>query len=428
MNVDGKTGFYCIIGDPVEHSLSPLIHNHSFFWTGANGVYAALKVTDLKKAVEGLKAVGVKGFNVTIPHKINVMKYLDKIDETANAVGAVNTVVNNNGILVGYNTDCDGALEAIKAKVGSLKGKRAVILGSGGAARAVNYGLIKNNVETIVLKRSDIEKKEHLKLLPKIDIICNCTPVGMNEEQSLIPKEFLNNHIVFDAVYAKRGTKLIRDSLDKKCVSIGGDEMLVNQAVKAFQLWTGRKMDSDILEGLVKEKLEMQRNQSNIYITGFMGTGKTSVGRALSEKLKMNFVDTDEEIERISGTSIEKIFSDFGEVRFRELESEVLNLVSKKQGCVASVGGGAVLNSLNVLRMKNTGTVVLLEAGVETIIKRLERDSSRPLLKGDEKEKRIASLLEARKPFYNLAGGFKIKSEGSVDSIVGEISRVVGNG
>jgi shikimate dehydrogenase len=258
----------CLIGDPVEHSISPIIHNEVFRALNLNYVYLAFRVLpeDLIDAVRGLRALGVVGFNVTIPHKVSVMKYLDELSPDAEVVGSVNTVVNMGGRLVGYNTDYLGVVNTFKNLGIKLEGTSATVLGAGGASRAVIYALILGGVERVFIVNRTLEKAVSLagefsikfpntSLIPmsltqenlreaiqKSHIVINTTSVGMypRTEESLVPSDLLRSDlVVMDVVYNPLETKLLRDAKAVGAKVIDGVNMLVYQAVASFKLWTG---------------------------------------------------------------------------------------------------------------------------------------------------------------------------------------------
>jgi len=258
----------CLIGDPVEHSISPIIHNEVFRALNLNYVYLAFRVLpeDLMDAVRGLRALGVVGFNVTIPHKVSVMKYLDELSPDAEVVGSVNTVVNRSGRLVGYNTDYLGVVNTFKNLGIKLEGTSATVLGAGGASRAVVYALILGGVERVFIVNRTLEKAVSLasefsikfpntSLIPmgltqenlreaiqKSHIVINTTSVGMypRTEESLVPSDLLRSDlVVMDVVYNPLETKLLRDAKAVGAKAVDGVNMLVYQAVASFKLWTG---------------------------------------------------------------------------------------------------------------------------------------------------------------------------------------------
>jgi shikimate dehydrogenase len=269
-----------LLGCPVGHSMSPAMHNDLFTHYGMNSYYQAFHVeeADLERAVIGLRALGVCGFNVTIPHKISIIKYLDEIDEIATNIGAVNTVVNVGGKLKGYNTDGDGFIKSLEPYVeGILQNKRILIIGSGGAARAILVTLSSKGVHNIdvcnrtlsnattliadcsyKLTGTAISITEAEYQLNEYDIIINTTSVGMYpnlDETPLQLKNLSSNTIVSDIIYNPLQTRLLLEADRKGLKTLNGIGMFVNQGALAFEKWTGLFPDSRRMEQLVINKL-----------------------------------------------------------------------------------------------------------------------------------------------------------------------------
>ena len=254
-----------LVGNPVEHSCSHIMHNAAFGKLGINAVYLKFKVDKLKEFIQYFRKLNILGFSVTIPHKIEVMKYLDDIDKRAKSIGAVNTIVFKNKKLIGYDTDCYGAMQALKEKT-QIRNKNVAVLGAGGSSRALVYGLIENNANVTILNRTMEKAKsiadnfncnyDSLNELDNInyDILINTTPLGMypNADCSPVPVSSIKNDtVVFDIVFNPYKTKLLRYAEKKGCTIIPGIEMLINGAVLQFKLWTGK----DAPEGLMREKV-----------------------------------------------------------------------------------------------------------------------------------------------------------------------------
>lgn len=267
--VNSDTSLCCLIGDPIMQSPSPGIHNNAFKSSNLNYIYLSFRVSkeDLKSAIMGLRIFGVKGFNITIPHKEAALKLVDKVDKISEDIGAINTVVNNDGTLFGVNTDIDGFITPIKEKSLNIKNKKAMILGAGGAARACIAGLIHEDCNDLVIlnrnpKRANnlvsdlknnldfnaeigIMNKENLKKnIENMDLVVNTTPIGMfpHVGVSPIPKKLLREDLaVYDIVYKPVKTKLIEYAESVGAPVIHGYEMLVNQAASSFNLWTNIK-------------------------------------------------------------------------------------------------------------------------------------------------------------------------------------------
>ncbi len=282
--IDAKTKVCGIFGHPVGHSLSPEIHNAAFAACELPYVYVAHDVEpgNVTRAMEGVRAMGYRGLSITIPHKVAALECVDEVDETARIIGCINTVVNDNGRLYGSNSDGLGALAALRESGADPEGSRTLVLGSGGAARAIgvtisreappeNITILGVDEEELELLAADVRQKgqshvEALKLTPKslreqmglADVLLHCSPIGMhpNEGQSLVPAELLAKEIaVFDAVYNPRRSKLIQDAENAGCKTILGLEMFLGQAFVQFELWTGKKAPRRVMREIVEEKL-----------------------------------------------------------------------------------------------------------------------------------------------------------------------------
>jgi shikimate dehydrogenase len=277
--IDANTKICCLIGDPVEHSLSPLIHNAGYQALGINYLYLPFRVTDIKRAIAGIRGLGIRGVSITIPHKTSALKYLDRIDPLAEEIGAVNTIVNDDGMLIGYNTDGDGALQALE-EVTTLDGKKAVLVGGGGAASAIAVGLKKKGVKLVVLNRTEdkarkLAKKvnaedsgglEKLYEISSADILINATSVGMwpSTRESIIPKELLHDGLtVFDIVYNPKETRLLIEARERGCAIVYGYKMLIFQAAKQFELFTGRQAPLAVMESALIQALEGGENAAH---------------------------------------------------------------------------------------------------------------------------------------------------------------------
>jgi shikimate dehydrogenase len=277
--IDANTKICCLIGDPVEHSLSPSIHNAGYQALRINYAYVSFQVSDIKRAIEGIRGLGIRGASVTIPHKTTALKYLDRIDPLAEEIGAVNTIVNDDDVLTGYTTDGDGALKALE-EVTTLGGKKAVLIGSGGAASAIAVGLKARGVKLVVLNRTEEKARRlakrvnaegfgglnKLSEIPSADILINATPVGMWPKlgQSIIPRELLHNRLtVFDVVYNPRETRLLAEARERGCAVVYGYKMLLYQAVKQFELFTGLKAPLPAMESALAQALEGGRDATH---------------------------------------------------------------------------------------------------------------------------------------------------------------------
>jgi shikimate dehydrogenase len=259
--INGQTKIFGILGRPVAHSLSPAMHNAAFRHLDVNAVYVAFPVTDLRKAVAGLRGLGIGGVSVTIPFKEEIIPRLDELDPRAAEIGAVNTVVNRDGRLTGYNTDWRGAVTALTAKI-SLKSRHVLILGAGGASRAIVYGIIQAGGR-ISLTDIDADRaaalvkdlgaeaipQEALKTCPAT-VLVNATPVGMTPDVDGIPinPDLLGRfEVVMDIVYQPLATRLLREAENRGAATIDGLQMLIHQGAAQFELFTGQPAPAEVM-------------------------------------------------------------------------------------------------------------------------------------------------------------------------------------
>jgi len=271
MRIDGSTKIYGIIGNPVTHSLSPIIHNSAFEALGMNNVYVAFPAKNAGKALEGCKVLGVHGLSVTIPHKETVLDHIDSIDPVAEKIGAVNTLVfDDEKKIHGSNTDWIGANRALSDKI-ELKGSKVLVLGAGGSAKAIGYGLLEAGAEVMFASRTEsrVEKLAtalgcewiHLADIETVqaDALVNATPVGMNfiENATLVPVESLGRFpVVMDIVYSPLETRLLREAESVGCEVINGLAMLLYQGVAQFEVWTGIDAPVEVMRAALMNELQ----------------------------------------------------------------------------------------------------------------------------------------------------------------------------
>ena len=286
--IDAYTTLCCLIGNPVGHSLSPVLHNACFRQYNLNWVYVAFRVDDVAGAITGIRALGIRGASVTIPHKINAIRYLDTVDEKAKTIGSINTILNDSGTLHGFNYDGLGALQALREQGHDPTGKQVVVLGSGGAARAVCMtvaldakpqgltimGIVPDEMSSLerdIKAVSDISVRTALlnednlrQFFVGADIVINCTPVGMFPDiaASPIPAKLLqSHHVVFDLVYNPFETRLLSDARRAGAATVSGIEMFLNQAALQFELWTGMQAPRKVMRAIVMQHFRLGRSK-----------------------------------------------------------------------------------------------------------------------------------------------------------------------
>jgi len=282
IEINAQTKLCGVIGSPVEHSLSPAIHNAAFQKLGLNYVYLAFQVEDVEGALRGLRALGnLRGASVTIPHKVAVLPYLDEIEPTARHIGSVNTIVVERGRLIGYNTDASGAIRALQTGGVTLEGRHVLMLGSGGAARAIAFALAAGlGVARLTVLGVDDKERDGLvadlraRTALRIEagqvteealrrgikdsaVLIHCTPLGMHPkiQDTCVPAALLGPHLtVMDIVYNPLETRLLREARAAGCRTIRGLEMFLNQAAAQFELWTGQAAPTDVMRSVLESR------------------------------------------------------------------------------------------------------------------------------------------------------------------------------
>lgn len=407
---------YGLIGEKLGHSFSKIIHERMADYT-----YELIPLA--KDEMEPfIRAKNFAALNVTIPYKEAVMPLLDEIDSRARRIGAVNAVVNRNGKLYGYNTDYFGFRCQLEDHHVAVKGRKVLVLGKGGASKAVITALedleageihivyYKNAPGTISYEQCYAEHSD-------AKIIVNTTPVGMypNIDQTPIDlSRFQQLEAVVDVVYNPLRTKLVLEAEEKGILGLAGLEMLVGQAKSAVEIFLDTKLDNAIIQ---KETDRLMLAQSNLIFTGMSGCGKTTVGRMLAERLNKKFVDTDALIVEKIGMSIADYFATYGEASFRKKESEIIASLAGENSLVISVGGGAVLDPKNVQLLKMNGRIFWIDRALEL----LESGKGRPLAPTPEA---AAKLYAARLPVYAKTAEYHIENNGTAEEAVKKVADI----
>lgn len=435
-----------VIGSPISHSLSPEIFS---FFTKKLGIenftYRAQEIQsqELQSFYENLKKQDdFLGVNVTLPHKEASLEWMDELSEEVSVLRASNVVQNLDGKLKAHNTDVLGVQRTLQAHRKDWTQSQAVVLGAGGAARAVCYTLGQLSFSRVwILNRNTARARELVQTLktvfphtqfltePPIDqsqisLVIQSTSVGMSSRpwqgvrEILSPLEkfhWAGSVLAFDLIYQPEKTVFLHWAKNRGWDTVGGLGMLVDQAMATWEIWNGPKGFGEIKSSLREECLAHLRSilkaksktSELVFFTGFMGTGKTAVAQALSKKLGWKFLDTDQWVIQKSGQSIPEIFAQQGELAFRALEAEAVQHAASLTQTVVSLGGGALLNEISLATVQAQGLLICLEASMETLQKRLKEGAAqRPLLKGlsaEEQRNRIESLLKSRAPLYAQA-------------------------
>ena len=400
---------YGLLGERLGHSFSPQIHRDL-----AGYDYQLLPTPP--EAVEDLFARrAFQGLNVTIPYKRMVMPLCDEIDPRAAAIGAVNTVVNRNGRLTGYNTDIDGFLYMARRAGVDMAGKKVVILGSGGTSRTARAAAGELGArEIITVSRHGEDNYQNLSRHADAQVLVNTTPVGMypNWGQSPVSLEsFPALEGVLDVVYNPLRTALLLQAEERGLPCSCGLPMLVAQAKRAAELFTGQNIDDSRAEAVLHG---LRGQLTSIVLIGMPGCGKTTVGRALAGKLGRTFVDLDEEIVRRAGTSIPEIFAREGEAGFRERESALVREFGERTGLVVSTGGGVVTRRENYIPLKQNGLLLHLRRDPAAL-----PTDGRPLSQATAPEE----LWRRRAPLYAAFADGEIDNNGTLAGTLEQIEK-----
>ena len=401
---------YGLIGGKLGHSYSKIIHEQIADYT-----YELMPLPTEAEARAFMEKRTFAAINVTIPYKQLVIPYCDVVDPKAQAIGAVNTIVNRDGKLYGYNTDYAGFAYLAKAHGVDFAGKTVLILGTGGTHSTVT-AVCRDGGAKEILTASRTGKDGALLYSEAmhrrdVQIVVNTTPCGMypNVGQCLIdPKAFPRLEAVLDVIYNPFRTELLLRAEDCGVTAAGGFEMLVAQAVFAAEHFTGKTLDSAAIIPDVSRRL--RHELANVSIIGMPGCGKSTVGAALAKRLGKKFVDLDAEIERRTGYTIPDIFAQEGEAAFRRYEADVLADIAKGNSQVIACGGGVIKNPANSRALRQNGPVLWVRRPLERLA-----TGGRPLSKGGAALKQLEA---ERTPLYSAASTAVLENNGTLAEAV----------
>ncbi|MBQ7153777.1 MAG: ATP-binding protein [Clostridia bacterium] len=411
----GKITTYGCIGEHLGHSFSKEIHAHI-------GPYDyAIEELAPKDVPSFLRQRRFEGINVTIPYKETVIPYLDFVDPDANAIGAVNTIVNKEGKLYGYNTDFYGMNALLHRQGISLAGKKVAVLGTGGTSETACHVAKSCGASAVVRvsrsgRKGAVSYDQLYSAHADVQIVINTTPCGMFPDiwQQPIDLERLPSvEGLLDAVYNPLQSVLVMDALSRGINATGGLYMLVSQAVRASELFFSKIYEQDLAEQVYKKVLAGKRN---IVLIGMPGSGKSTVGKMLAQKLGFGFADTDELIVAGENIPIPEIFSRYGENYFRDCESEVIRMLAPSSSTVIATGGGAVLRNENREALAHNGLFVFLDRPIEDIVPTADR----PLSKNRED---LEKRYNERHGLYESIADVVIRGSKSVSQTVEEVEK-----
>ena len=365
---------YGLIGEKLGHSFSAIVHAE------LAGYDYQLKELQKGEMDAFMQAADFAAINVTIPYKKAVIPYLSYMSEDAKRIGAVNTVVNRDGKLYGYNTDFGGMQAMLKKSGIDVLGKKVAVLGTGGTsltAQAVvtHLGAVKTLVVSRTKTEATVTYEELAKAHADTQIIVNTTPVGMFPNTDGCPvnlDDFPHLTGVVDAVYNPLKTELVRAAQSRGIPAVGGLYMLVAQAALAVEHFIGKNVDKAQIDAIYQKIANKQRN---VVLIGMPGSGKSTLGRMLAQQLEKRFFDSDEQIRQTTGLAPAQIITEQGESVFRDLEEQSIATLANVSGAVIATGGGAILRQINVQRIKRNGVVVFIDRPID----KLKAGKNRPL-------------------------------------------------
>lgn len=402
---------YGLLGETLGHSFSPQIH-------ACLGDYE-YKLFEVAPEDLGdfLRSGSFEGLNVTIPYKKAVMPYLAEISENAKAIGSVNTItVLPNGTLRGDNTDYDGFLYLVRRSGIAVNGKKALVLGTGGASLPVKKVLSDLGAREIIsISRTGENNYQNLEKHFDADLIVNTTPVGMypnNLQSPLSLDGFTQLSGVLDIVYNPQKTQLILDAEQRGIPAFSGLTMLVAQAKRAAELFLNTNID-DRKNDEIYETLS--RQMKNIVLVGMPGCGKSTVGKALAKRLSRPFFDADQEIVKRAGKSIPEIFQTEGEAGFRKIETEVLFDLCRQSGAVIATGGGAVTVPKNHDILRQNSLVVFLNRDIAVL-----PTNGRPLSEQND----LHEMFRQRLPLYRAVCDYEVDGNSEIQTVTDRVAEV----
>ena len=390
-----------LLGKTLGHSYSPQIH--SFL-----GNYSYRLFEKQPEEIADFVSNGdFTGLNVTIPYKKDVIPFCTELSERAAKLGAVNTIVRRKaGSIIGHNTDYFG-FQSMVHRIGvCVKGKKALVLGSGGASATAVFVLQEMGANVIVISRNGDNNYGNLHLHSDASLIVNATPVGMYPNNGQSPLDlavFPHLEGVLDMIYNPAKTKLLLDAEKMGIATENGLWMLVAQAKESAEWFTGKKISNDLI-GTIHRNL--QKQMQNIVLIGMPGCGKSTIGKILAERTGKKFVDADDEIINLAQISIPEIFTQYGEDHFRMLETKVLDALGKQSGLIIATGGGCVTRNENYPLLHQNSTVFWLQRDISSLPK-----DGRPL----SQLNKLEDMYSVRKPMYQRFADYVVSNDLSIE-------------
>ena len=411
---------YGLIGEHLGHSFSKQIQTRIAEIENVKDYDYQLVELDKEEFKECMEKKDFKGMNVTITYKKDVIPYLDEMDESAKAIGAVNTIINVDGKLKGYNTDFGGFLYMVKAHNVHMEGKKVLIIGNGGACAAVKAVCKHENAKDIVIvsrsaNRGAIGYDEMYTSHLDADIVVNTSPVGMFPNIANAPIDvswFHKLECVLDVVYNPILTRLCFEAQEADIKRVIGLEMLIAQAKYTFEIFENMSFDDSIIDEIKKEML---KDRCNIVLIGMPSAGKTTIGKMLEEKLGKEFFDLDDMIIAKAGKSIPEIFQESGEAGFRAIETEVAIEASKMNNKIIATGGGVVKHKVNMDFLRLNGITIFIDRDIDKLI---SSDPNRPL---PSSKQALQQMYKERYPLYQKYAAYIAVNNANIEETVDDI-------
>ena len=399
-----------LLGRKLGHSYSPQIH-------GYLGDYSYTLFEKEPEELEGfLKNGDFTGINVTMPYKRDVIPYLDELSPIAAKLGAVNTIVRRDGRLIGHNTDYFGFCEMVRSSGLNVAEKKVLVLGTGGASKPVTAALKQLGANVVSISRSGENNYGNLHLHADAAVFANATPVGMYPNTGVSPVDldlFPRLEGVLDIIFNPARTQLLLDAEKRGLVAVNGLLMLVAQAKEASEWFQNTTLDDALIPTI---HAILRRRMENIVLVGMPGCGKSTVGKALADRLGKTVVDADAEIVKLAGKPIPEIFADDGEAVFRDWESKALESLGKGSGQIIATGGGCVTKDRNYPLLHQNGTIFWLQRDLA----KLPTDG-RPLSQANN----LTEMYETRQPLYAAFADTVIDNNGALEDTLARITEVL---
>ena len=405
---------YGLIGEKLGHSFSKDIHERIADYTFD---LIPLSKEEFKTFMEKKEFTAL---NVTIPYKKDVIPYMDEMDEHAKAIGAVNTIVNRDGKLKGYNTDFTGFLYMVKKHNVHMEGKKVLIIGNGGASAAIQAVVQHESAGSMVIVdvvpgNGAISYDEMFSSHLDAEIIINTSPIGMYPRIGNAPIDISMFHkceAVLDVIYNPILTRLCFEAQEMDIKRVNGLEMLIAQAKQSVEFFLDKSIDDQIIDDIYQDML---RERCNIVLIGMPSAGKTTIGKMLENRMQKEFIDLDDIIIEKAGKSIPEIFEESGEAGFRAIETEAAIEVSKLNNKIIATGGGTIKHKVNMDYLRQNGITIFIDRDVDKLI---SSDPNRPLSKSSDA---LAKMHAERLPLYQKYAAYVAVNNSDIESTVTEI-------